>query len=429
MGDLTLIFYAKPPFFNLLLLYFLALKLRNMKSASLFIISIFFLIPTKAQDLPLGEIVPSNFKEITVFNTTTYRDSSIKYGKKDLSLKLPPALSQEPLQTCWAFASTYSLISYIDNIYKKDNYFLKSNQTPDLSKIKSPKLPVALFFANTPYCSNKANSKNLLDSALHKYGSISWESFPYDGGCSNNVPTAIVTAAKRNIKKEYDVEVIEKSNLDKVRQTLDQGQPLIISIKIDINFNRIPYTDTAEFVPMWSDFESCASNCDHAMTIVGYNDSIKAVKVLNSYGDDWGNKGYFWISYKLIKEQANYYCYPVNRKSNSTKLDPKKHETTADLSDFTETQLTSWIRAGYYRRFGAIRIGVCLLDTLNAFALIKISNNKGKPLTTFYIDNKSTKSFYALGKRYELSFTGIGNPRRNALRKAMFFSIHSIDDY
>ena len=41
----------------------------------------------------------------------------------------------------------------------------------------------------------------------------------------------------------------------------------------------------------------------HAMVIVGYDDNLAytggtgAFKVLNSWGTDWGNSGYFWLTY------------------------------------------------------------------------------------------------------------------------------------
>ncbi len=41
----------------------------------------------------------------------------------------------------------------------------------------------------------------------------------------------------------------------------------------------------------------------HAMTIIGYDDNKfgGAFRVVNSYGKDWGDKGYFWLKYKDFK--------------------------------------------------------------------------------------------------------------------------------
>ncbi|MEM3341697.1 MAG: Ser-Thr-rich GPI-anchored membrane family protein, partial [Thermoplasmata archaeon] len=47
---------------------------------------------------------------------------------------------------------------------------------------------------------------------------------------------------------------------------------------------------------------------NHAQTIVGYDDSISddgdtgAFRVANSYGPEWGDSGYYWMTYECIKE-------------------------------------------------------------------------------------------------------------------------------
>jgi hypothetical protein len=35
----------------------------------------------------------------------------------------------------------------------------------------------------------------------------------------------------------------------------------------------------------------------HALCVVGYDDERKAFRVVNSWGEDWGDKGFFWLSY------------------------------------------------------------------------------------------------------------------------------------
>jgi len=52
---------------------------------------------------------------------------------------------------------------------------------------------------------------------------------------------------------------------------------------------------------------------DHAQTIVGYDDSITegsdvgAFRVVNSWGPDWMDNGYYWITYEAYKEAAQHW--------------------------------------------------------------------------------------------------------------------------
>lgn len=42
----------------------------------------------------------------------------------------------------------------------------------------------------------------------------------------------------------------------------------------------------------------------HAMCIIGYDDDKQAFEVLNSWGSNWGNGGFCWISYKYVEEHG-----------------------------------------------------------------------------------------------------------------------------
>jgi hypothetical protein len=54
----------------------------------------------------------------------------------------------------------------------------------------------------------------------------------------------------------------------------------------------------------------------HALCIVGYDDSLQAYKVRNSWGPNWGNGGYLWISYDTFDSQANPECFAIDDSYN-----------------------------------------------------------------------------------------------------------------
>ena len=56
------------------------------------------------------------------------------------------------------------------------------------------------------------------------------------------------------------------------------------------------------------DDASGESSGGHAICLIGYDDSKRAFKFINSWGSDWGLNGYGWISYDLINDKrVNYY--------------------------------------------------------------------------------------------------------------------------
>ena len=40
----------------------------------------------------------------------------------------------------------------------------------------------------------------------------------------------------------------------------------------------------------------------HAVCLVGYNDATQRFIVKNSWGTGWGDKGYFYMPYQVIKD-------------------------------------------------------------------------------------------------------------------------------
>lgn len=75
---------------------------------------------------------------------------------------------------------------------------------------------------------------------------------------------------------------------------------------------------------------SSIESYDHAVSLIGWDDSKQAYLALNSWGSQWGNSGYFWISYNdyNVEEGA---CGFVEVAPESTRLSIAKAET--ELTD------------------------------------------------------------------------------------------------
>lgn len=42
----------------------------------------------------------------------------------------------------------------------------------------------------------------------------------------------------------------------------------------------------------------------HAVLAVGYDDGAKVLIIRNSWGDEWGDKGYFYMPYEYIENPS-----------------------------------------------------------------------------------------------------------------------------
>lgn len=87
-------------------------------------------------------------------------------------------------------------------------------------------------------------------------------------------------------------------DLDKMRQCLSDGYPIVFGLKLTEQFFFPPY-DGFIPTPDPNDPQS-AEHGLHAMLIVGYNDRQRVFIVRNSWGSDWGVDGYCYLSYDYV---------------------------------------------------------------------------------------------------------------------------------
>ncbi len=98
-----------------------------------------------------------------------------------------------------------------------------------------------------------------------------------------------------------------------LKKSITEKKPVVISLKIDETFSKVSANS------IWS--PSSVSR-GHAMCIVGYNDSIGnggSFEVMNSYGTNWGNKGFFWLSYKQLISYGRYALELMDSEAPSTR--------------------------------------------------------------------------------------------------------------
>lgn len=134
---------------------------------------------------------------------------------------------------------------------------------------------------------------------LKSQGTCKKQDFNVDNeDCSALPDNKIKRGAYTNrIKDYYQLFVKEasgKDKVDKARVSLAQGFPVIVGMYLTPDFRNVSVKS-----PTWQPQETAESELyPHAMVVIGYDDIRQSFELMNSWGEDWGNKGFVWVKYK-----------------------------------------------------------------------------------------------------------------------------------
>ncbi|WP_187293435.1 outer membrane protein assembly factor BamB family protein [Dyadobacter fermentans] len=229
--------------------------------------------------------------EPVMANGRTMKDPTLT-PTYDLTAKMPPVASQGNQNSCTAWATAFAARSYLHSRLTGASY-VGSDGNRDNARVFSP-----AFVYNQINGGNDKGSftYNALD-LMKNTGVCSWQDMPYKDTDFLTKPTNEQTQKAGNFKiKDWGRINISESVFKKF---IYYDYPVIISAYLDNSFLELTHKDPQnEFV--WK--ENTGAKSAHAMVVVGYDDSRKAFKVQNSWGKNWANRGYIWLSYELVEE-------------------------------------------------------------------------------------------------------------------------------
>ncbi|HMW03747.1 MAG TPA: C1 family peptidase [Leptospiraceae bacterium] len=210
-------------------------------------------------------------------------------SKVDLSDLMPPVGNQGQQSSCVAWSTAYANKSYQEFIERKDkgtwNY--KTGNTPNYKNLFSP------AFIYNQINGGRDNGSSISDAMalIVSKGVLPWDAMPYNEKNFSKQPTAehLSLAAKFKAKEFLRLRYNEPSE---IKNHLSQGRPVVVGILINENFYEIGKKIYNE--------GKGANLGGHAITLVGYDDSTNAFKFQNSWGVEWGDKGFGYIDYKYF---------------------------------------------------------------------------------------------------------------------------------
>ncbi|MDY7396493.1 C1 family peptidase [Aureibaculum sp. 2210JD6-5] len=228
------------------------------------------------------------FSEPTTGNKADIEIPSTFPGSLDLSSFLPPIGNQGKQGSCVAWATGYYLKGYQENVEDANN----SIQNPN--NLLSP-----AFIYNQIKVAD-CDSGSQIPSALELIsdtGIVTLSEMPYNENECQTQPTETqINLAEEN--KIMSFSYLDGDTLfNQAKAFLNKNQPIVIAISIDRNhFGKIDANGDA----VYREFENADGS--HAMLVVGYDDAKNAFKVVNSWGESWGNNGFVWIDYKAFED-------------------------------------------------------------------------------------------------------------------------------
>ncbi len=225
-----------------------------------------------------------------------YRSHTLKSLKElpetiDLRNKMSPVVDQGPLGSCTANAIVSGLREYLE---------IKAGQ--ELVRLSR----LFLYYEerrleNTIHEDSGASLRDGM-KVLAQIGVCPEEDYPYDITKFTEAPSPMATAhaAQYRINEYHRI-----FDLKSLKVALSEGLPVVFGFRVYQSFESEQVAKTGK-IPMPKKDEKILGG--HAVLAVGYHDQGKGgdlsgnLFVRNSWGKEWGDHGYCYMSYKVFNK-------------------------------------------------------------------------------------------------------------------------------
>ena len=212
-----------------------------------------------------------------------------------------PAVGDQGSQgSCAAWAMTYYDYGYLE---ARDNNWTDAS-TGNPAHLMSP----AWTYNRADYGVDRGTFMDNVAEIIQDWGVASMATMPYN---ANDLQGWGGEAAAREapLHRALDVHYVTYSASDPntafstVKNLLSSNLPVTFALDANMFTNSL-----GDNIITANEYNSDVMN--HAQTIVGYDDAktdgvhsdVGAFKIVNSWGKNWGNHGYYWISYDAMKK-------------------------------------------------------------------------------------------------------------------------------
>jgi C1A family cysteine protease len=244
-------------------------------------------------------------------------------GRVTLEQFAPQRLSQGKQGSCTAWATAYAASTILRAASTKEN--------PNTIAYSPAFVYNQITRGN---CTGTHIGKTL--ELIERQGLLAMQEFPYTDQSCRDLPDATERQkASRNRIRGFNRLTLKdddyKVDLLAIKQNIAQGAPVVIGMAVGGSFYNM--AGKRFWKPTRRDYDALrnglgghivddgggASFGGHAMCVIGYDDNLEggAFQIMNSWGEDWGDRGNFWMAYKDFEYFTNsfsgeaYGLYPI----------------------------------------------------------------------------------------------------------------------
>ena len=235
---------------------------------------------------------------IDQFSPESFGFSESVPSRYSLKMYVPPVRNQGETNACVGFSMGYYAISTMHNYY--------FNRTEPLEKLIHGFDPYYAYSLNIGDqdlgCSREGLNMLSAFRTFSIFGAKKTFFNPIDVDCDKPIDSETLKSIDNYITPYAleSFEFIQTYNsrfVDNVKKSLANNYPVIIGSDVKESLFNVNKYSSGDAV--WSPSENEPVKGGHAMTVIGYDDFKNggSFEIVNSWGTDWGDNGYFWISY------------------------------------------------------------------------------------------------------------------------------------
>ncbi len=243
----------------------------------------------------------------------------------DLSPNFPTPGDQGQQGSCVGWATAYALKTYQERI--EEGWSLNTS-----SHLFSPAF---IYNQINHHDDNGSYISDALDLAVNK-GVATLAAMPYSDRDYLTQPSndAFAEALSYKAKKWYKI-----NDTSQIKAALVNRRPVVCGISVYQSFYHLSGTNSVYNTAQGNNLGG------HAVTIVGYDDNTfgGAFKVINSWGLNWGDNGYFWLPYSFASQgiiSETYILEDAENGQSPEDEDPTEPEPV--YNDLPNLTVSSW---------------------------------------------------------------------------------------